>query len=271
MRGTISVYDWDIDYDEYTRQRLGGNAGLAFLLGLDQFTRGTVQYTYDNSTVTNVYPGASTIIQDMAGTLLTSSLTIGVERNSKDRWWDTSKGSLNAFTFEYAGGFFGGDVAFNKYLLTSIWYLPEFKNTVLVAEAQLGYVHGRSGGSLPLYEKFQLGGIDSVRGYEWGSIAPVDPLTYDELAGDYMWLYKLEYRVPIKRGEQGMTALVFFDAGNAFNKGTNWKVGSGASVGLGIRWYSPMGPLRLEYGWKLKDNVNDTASGKFEFKIGGSF
>ena len=271
VRGTISVYDWDIDYDEYTRQRLGGNAGLAFLLGLDQFTRGTVQYTYDNSTVTNVYPGASTIIQDMAGTLLTSSLTIGVERNSKDRWWDTSKGSLNAFTFEYAGGFFGGDVAFNKYLLTSIWYLPEFKNTVLVAEAQLGYVHGRSGGSLPLYEKFQLGGIDSVRGYEWGSIAPVDPLTYDELAGDYMWLYKLEYRVPIKRGEQGMTALVFFDAGNAFNKGTNWKVGSGASVGLGIRWYSPMGPLRLEYGWKLKDNVNDTASGKFEFKIGGSF
>ncbi len=272
VRGTISAYNWDIDYDEYTRKRLGGNAGIAFLLGLDDFTRGTVQYTYDKGTVTNIYPGAALAIQQMAGTYLTSSVTVGIERNSEDRWWDTSSGSLNAFTLEYAGGPFGGDIAFNKYLLTSIWYLPVFKKTVLVTETQLGYIQGRSDGLLPLYEKFQIGGIDTVRGYEWGTISPVDPLTYNEIGGSYMWLYKIEYRVPIKQGEQGMTALVFLDTGNAFNKDMSWKEGAGASVGIGIRWRSPMGPLRLEYGYKLNNtNVNDTASGKFEFKIGGSF
>lgn len=271
VRGSITAYDWDMDYDEYTRKRLGGNLGLAFLLGLDNFTRGTVQYTYDRSEVTDIYPGASALIKDMAGENLTSSMTVGIERNSKDRWWDTTRGSLNAFTFEYAGGFFGGDVAFNKYQLNSTWYLPVFKKTVLVASAQLGYIHGRADGKLPLYEKFRLGGIDTIRGYEWGTISPLDPGTWDELGGDMMWLYKLEYRVPLAKGEKGITGLVFFDAGNAFLKGDSWKSGAGSSVGFGVRWYSPMGPLRLEYGHKLNKRPNDTDSGKFEFKIGGSF
>ena len=270
VRGSISVYNWDRDYDEYTRKQIGGNTGISFLLGLDDFTRGSVIYTFDKSKVTDIYYGASAYIRDMKGKHTTSSTTLGIERNSKDKWWDTTRGSLNYFTFEYAGGVLGGDVAFNKYLLNSTWYFPVFKGTVLVASGQLGYVEGRSGGRLPLYEKFMLGGIDSIRGYEWGTISPLDPQTYDELGGDKMWLYKIEYRVPFGKA-QGITGLVFFDSGNAFRKSESWKTGAGMSVGFGIRWYSPMGPMRLEYGIKLKDRPNDTDSGRFEFKIGGSF
>jgi outer membrane protein insertion porin family len=151
---------------------------------------------------------------------------------------------------------------------------------VLVASAQLGYVEGRSGVYLPVYEKFRLGGIDTVRGYEWGTISPLFPGTDIEIGGDKMWLYKIEYRVFFAKGK-GITGLVFFDSGNAFGndvvigdeiiKNDSWKKGAGLSVGFGIRWYSPMGPMRLEYGFKLKDRSNDTDSGKFEFKVGGSF
>ena len=271
VRGSLTLYNWDMDYDNtYSRKRTGGNAGLAFLLGLDDFTRGTVQYTYDDSYVSQVY-STSPLILDMIGRHKTSSVTVGIERNSQNRPWDTTSGSLNAFTFEYSGGFLGGSNAFNKYILSSTWYIPEFKGTVLVASAQLGYVQKRSGGDLPLYEKFRLGGIDSVRGYEWGTISPLDPETGDEINGDTMWLYRLEYRIPFAKGQQGIWGLFFFDAGNAFDWGTSWKKGAGSSVGFGVRWRSPMGPLRLEYGFKLNDRVNDTDSGKFEFKIGGSF
>ncbi|MBN1906059.1 MAG: outer membrane protein assembly factor BamA [Deltaproteobacteria bacterium] len=270
VRGSISAYNWDRDYDIYTREQMGGNTGLSFLLGLDDYTRGSVFYTYDKTEITDVYSSTNDI-QEMAGEkYLTSSMIFGIERNSKDKWWDTTKGSLNSFTFEYAGGPLGGDVGFNKYVLNSTWYLPLFKGTVLVASGELGYIEGRSGVYLPVYEKFRIGGIDTVRGYEWGTISPLDPTTYDELGGDKMWLYKIEYRVPFAKGK-GVTGLVFFDAGNAFRKNDSWKRGAGASVGFGIRWYSPMGPMRLEYGFKLKDRSNDTDSGKFEFKIGGSF
>ena len=87
-----------------------------------------------------------------------------------------------------------------------------------------------------------------------------------------MWLYKIEYRIPFKKGEKGITGLVFFDAGNAFRTSENWKTGAGTSVGFGVRWQSPMGPLRLEYGYKLNKRPDDNGdSGKFEFKVGGSF
>jgi outer membrane protein insertion porin family len=132
-----------------------------------------------------------------------------------------------------------------------------------------GYVVQRAGGRLPVYEKFRLGGIDSVRGYEWGDIVPVDPATGGDVGGDKMWLWNIEYRLPLLQKE-GVWALVFFDAGNAFRKDDNWRSGARRSVGFGIRWRSPMGPLRLEYGWKLDKRPGDS-SGEFEFSMGGYF
>ena len=187
VMGSINLYNVNTDYDsyyinngeyddyEYTRKQYGGSTGISFLLGFDDYARGSVFYTYDKSSVTNLI----SLEDDGSGSSkdynLTSSVTLGIERNSKDKWWDTTKGSVNSMTFEYAGGIFGGDVAFNKTLLNSIWYLPVFKSTVLVANAQLGFIKERSGGFLPYYEKFRLGGIDSVRGYEWGDIVPLYP------------------------------------------------------------------------------------------------
>lgn len=270
MSGSFNIYRWDLEYDQYTRERLGGALGFGFLLGLDEYTWGSIRYSYDDSKVTDINPFASLLIIDMAGSIVTSGAALGIERNSQDRPWNTTRGSVNSFMFEYTGGFLGGDSAFNKYTLNSTWYLPLMWKTVLVAGGQLGYVKKKSGGRLPLYEKFRLGGIDTIRGYEWGTISPLDPRTIDEIGGDKMWLYKLEYRFPLMKGE-GIRGLIFFDAGNAFTTGNSWMNGAARSVGFGIRWLSPMGPLRLEYGFKLNDRVNDEDSGRFEFKVGGTF
>jgi outer membrane protein insertion porin family len=270
MSGSFNIYRSDYDYDQYTREMRGLALGYGIHLGLDEYTWGSIRYSYDDSKVTDINPWASVLIRDMAGDIVTSSVLLGIERNSQDRPWNTTRGSVNSLSMQFTGGPLGGESAYNKYSLNSIWYFPLMWNTVLVANGQLGYVRQRSGGRLPLYEKFFLGGIDTIRGYEWGTISPLDPRTIDEIGGDKMWLYKLEFRFPLMKDE-GVRGLIFFDAGNAFTTGDSWMNGAARSVGFGVRWYSPMGPLRLEYGFKLNDRINDRDSGRFEFKVGGTF
>jgi outer membrane protein insertion porin family len=170
---------------------------------------------------------------------------------------------------EYTGGILGGNSAFSKYMAMSAWYFPVLWKTVLMTRGNAGYIVGRKEGWLPVYEKFRLGGVDSVRGYEWGDIVPIDPATGGDIGGDKMWLLNIEYRIPMMK-KQGIWAFLFFDAGNAFKKEDNWRTGARRSMGFGIRWRSPMGPLQMEYGIKLDPKRGDS-SGEFEFNVGGNF
>jgi len=265
----IDLYNWKTRYDEYDKDSLGGNLRFGFPLGIDEYTRGSVIYTYDDAEISNIDEDASSTIQELAGSSLTSSMTFRITRNSKDRPFNTTQGSFNAISFGYSGGFLGGDVYFNKYEARSVWYFPLRWNTVFVAHGRVGLIKQRSGGVLPDYEKYKLGGIDSVRGYSSGQIAPIDPLTGDRLGGEKMWVYNVEYRFPFIK-DQGVVGLVFFDAGNVFKEEDNFRLRGRRSIGAGVRWYSPLGPLRLEYGRKLEKRA-DEEKGCWEFSIGGLF
>jgi outer membrane protein insertion porin family len=181
-----------------------------------------------------------------------------------------SRGSINSVSFEYAGGILGGDNYFNKYSAKSAWYFPFPWDTVFMIQGRWGYVRKRSGGALPVYEKFYLGGINTVRGFEYADISPVDPDTGDKIGGEKMMVYNFEYRIPLLK-EQGIIGLVFFDAGNVFQADESYSFsGIRKGAGGGIRWYSPMGPLRLEWGRNL-DPQGDEPSSRMEFSIGGMF
>ena len=85
-----------------------------------------------------------------------------------------------------------------------------------------------------------------------------------------MQIYNFEYRFPLLK-EQEITGIVFFDDGNAYAKDESFSFSNiKKSVGPGIRWYSPIGPLRLEYG-KVIGPVGDEASGNYHFSVGGLF
>ena len=266
----VNFYKWEQEYYEYTKDSLGGALTFGFPLGIDDFTRGSIQYTYDDADISDLWPYASTELRDMLGRTVTSSMTFGIKRDSKDKPWSTTKGSVNSLSFEYAGGILGGDAYFNRYVAKSAWYFPFRWDTVLVVQGRWGYMKKRSGGKLPIFQKFRLGGINSVRGFDFASISPLDPATGDRIGGEKMMVYNLEYRFPLLT-EQGIVGLVFFDAGNVFTKDESYSFsGIRKSVGTGIRWYSPVGPLRLEYGWNLDPRYYE-ASGGWEFTVGGSF
>jgi len=270
ISGEINVYKWKREYDEYTKDSVGGELGVGFPLPLDDFTRGYITYDLDLANIKDVADTAALEIKDMEGRNMTSSLTFEVRRDNRNRFWNTSKGSINSLSFEYAGGLLGGDVAFNKYLARSGWYFPLWWDTVFMAQGRWGYVTKRSGGKLPVYQKFRIGGLNTVRGFDYSSISPRDPTTGDRIGGEKMMIYNLEYRFPLVK-EAGIMGLFFMDMGNVFEKDESWTFsGIKKSVGTGIRWYSPLGPLRLEYG-KVLGPKEDEPSGNWEFSIGGVF
>jgi len=170
--------------------------------------------------VSDVDPGASFEIRDMEGRNLTSSITIGIDRDSRDRPWNTRSGSFNNLSFEYAGGPLGG--MFTSTDTSS----PASGSSVALGllfhgRGRWGWVEQREGGKLPDYQKYRLGGISTVRGYDKDSIALIDPVTGDELGGEKMMIYNLEFRIPVLK-EQGVLGVLFFDAGNVFDEDDTW-------------------------------------------------
>ncbi len=269
LSGGIDLYNWRYEYDEYTKDSRGGKLKLGFPLVLE-FTRGSVMYTFDDADISEIEDRASQIIKDMEGRSVTSSLSVGVSRDSRNKRFNATRGSTNSFSIEYAGGVLGGDNYFTKYRAKSAWFFPAFWDTAISLQGRWGYVEKRSGGKLPVYEKFRLGGMNTVRGFEYASISPIDPDSGDRIGGEKMMVYNLEYRFPLVK-EQGVMGVLFFDAGNVYEKDEDYSFRDlRTSIGAGIRWYSPMGPLRLEWGYNL-DPQYDEPSSNWSFSIGSPF
>jgi outer membrane protein insertion porin family len=131
-----------------------------------------------------------------------------------------------------------------------------------------GQIIESTSGKLPVFEKFYLGGISDIRGFETNTISPKDPETDERIGGKNMWYMNAELSFPLLK-DVGLNGVVFFDAGNVY--ADNWDFDSiKKSVGGGLRWMSPMGPLRLEYG-KIIDPEFDEGDGRWDFTMGAEF
>ena len=262
-----TLYNWIRQYDSYNKDSLGGNLDLGYLLWGD-YIRGYVTYTYDDANVTAVQANAPSQIQKSAGRNTTSSVRLTLRRDSRDVLFNTSKGSLNSASVEYAGGPLGGTSQFTRYLASSGWYFPLFWGTTFFINGKAGYIV--ENGKVPDYEKFYLGGINSIRGFKYNTIGVIDPATGQIEGGDQMVQFNLEYIFPLFPSV-GFKGVVFFDTGNVYNKADSIDAGNfKKTVGLGVRWYSPMGPLRLEWGWNLDPKPGED-SNNWEFSIGTFF
>ncbi|HYA01933.1 MAG TPA: outer membrane protein assembly factor BamA [Syntrophobacteria bacterium] len=264
---SIELYNWQRDYTDYWKESWGGTFGLSYPVWAS--TRLYGSYTYDHAKVYNVADDAATVIKDQEGVIRTSMVSTTLRRDTKDHPFLTTRGSDNSVSLDYAGGVLGGDAAYYKTIVNSSWYFPLVWKLVGFLHGKAGYVDELPGGILPIYERFFLGGINSLRGYTTGKVGPRDPETGDYIGGNKMALFNAELLFPIVE-EQGIRGVVFFDAGNAFNNGDPIKITDfRTDVGAGLRWYSPLGPMRLEVGFPLnpQDN-NDQYKAKWQFSMG---
>jgi outer membrane protein insertion porin family len=123
-------------------------------------------------------------------------------------------------------------------------------------------------GQMPAYELYYLGGIDTIRGFKYAEISPRDPNTGERIGGPQFLQLNNEIRFPLYE-KLGLMGTVFFDAGNVY--GPNYITPFlRTSVGVGFRWFSPMGPLRVEWGYNLSKKDFERSSA-WEFTMGGSF
>jgi outer membrane protein insertion porin family len=134
------------------------------------------------------------------------------------------------------------------------------------------------GRPIPRTEKYTLGGARNMRGYNYEDIGPKmmgkntdGEMEEFNLGGLFSLLGTLEFEHPLAR-EAGLKWVVFFDAGNVYSKyfGYNGNYDLYYDYGFGLRWFSPIGVLRFEFGYPLNTNVSDTGM-KFHFDIGQVF
>jgi outer membrane protein insertion porin family len=265
----VDIYDWFREYTNYDKTA----AGVRLRLGWPtpwNYTRLFTYYTYEQATVDDVSDTASRFIRDQIGDHTTSAVRAILRRDSRNHNFNPTAGSDNSISLEYAGNPIGGTNAFIKAIADSGWYFQVWWRHVIVVHGRAGWITGHSGGDLPIYERFFLGGINTLRGFDYNSVGPKDPETGDVIGGELMAQANLEYRFPIVE-KMGLLGLVFYDTGNAWLKDEGYDLGTlRKSVGVGVRWLSPMGPLRLEYGWVLDPEPGETTS-NWEFTIGSLF
>jgi outer membrane protein insertion porin family len=182
----------------------------------------------------------------------TRSITFGRTLDTRDNIYDPKTGKRNSYAVEVAN--FGGDFNFEKYTVDYRYYYRAGKNNVLAFNWAAGYANG----DMPLSQRFCVGGSDTLRGYK-----------DDQFKGNSMLRGSLEFRKPLIKKVEGV---VFTDAGYAWSKDydeKNFALGSMKySVGLGLRVNSPLGPIRLDYGFPLR---GEHRSGRFHFSFGGQF
>jgi outer membrane protein insertion porin family len=261
----FDVYNQTRDYTTYDRDSIGGKLRLSFPTW--DYTRLYWNYGYDVSDIYNIDETAAFSIKEMEGTMVTSSTKVAMKRDSRDKLFNTSEGSLNSLAVEYAG--LGGDIGFTKYTGESGWYFPLFLGTVGVVHGKLGYVQENDDGFLPDYEKFYLGGMNSVRGFDWQDIYALDD-DGNEVGGNSMVQLNLEYQIPLVP-EAGVVGIVFVDVGQVYGEDEPVDLSeTRESCGGGFRWYSPVGPIRLEYGYILDPQPGEDR-GKWEFSMGTVF
>ncbi len=275
----FDVYKTKREWSDFTRKATGGDLKLGF--PLSDTMRSLFVYRYEEKEILDVATGS--IYEDQAGTSTISSLTATLTRNTTDYHLDPTRGAVSELSVEYAG--LGGTEKFSKYVADYRHFFPLMWGTVISAHGQLGYVQGLQGEEIPVDERFFLGGINTLRGFKSREVGPrvqrtstfADPVTgaltsvsdFEYIGGDKKAIFNLEYTFPLLK-DMGLKGILFFDAGNAWSEDQDLFEGMRTSVGGGIRWFSPMGPLRLEWGYNL-DPMEGEDRSQFEFSIGRFF
>ena len=233
------------------------NEGGALMVGHQVVEQvfGSLTYSYERVRIKDVTASAPELIARQAaesgGTSKTSALILSLSRDTRDSFSEPTRGLAVNAMFEYAGGFLDATNNFIKSSLDVSQYFPLWWKFVGHLRGNIAY--GDSFGdtpNLPVQERYYLGGINSIRGFKNYSISPRDLVTDNPEGGNKAFFINSEVLFPLYDPVR-LRGLVFFDLGNAFNEGTpfTWDVRYGA--GVGFRFTSPLGAIRVELGVPL--------------------
>jgi outer membrane protein insertion porin family len=301
-----SIFDRSLNYADVAGGLDQSSKGLNASLGIGLGTWDVVSFFYGFTDTTSTYvvypppppPGAGippTAFFTYKGT--TSSVTPGYRYDSRNDPFDPTRGMRYGVSISFAGGPLGGDFSFVKPALNFTDYIPFTKSSNFAVNAEFGMIrpydsqHERDIGqeTIPIFERFRIGGDRSVRGFNVGGIFP---LTKDNkaffdangalLGGDRFVVFNLEY---VYQLAGPLKLVAFFDTGNTWIEGQSVDLlHMRKSAGLELRIILPIfqAPLRFIYGINLDPKLLLDQTGaplpngqesrtNFQFSIGTTF
>jgi outer membrane protein insertion porin family len=302
--------DWSAGVDVFQNQSerldfedkiVGGAVRLGHPLG--EYLEGSIRYGYKRSYLTPTYDSGPdnprrfrytdfTIfpLDEVSGD--TSSVTGTLEYDKRNDRFSPSKGIYASSSLEYAG--LGGNLKYTKGVARFRYFYKVFWEVVWRNNLQYAFISPHDTQKDPPFnELFLLGGPYSLRGYYQGRIGKtkfsqqykdyltdptrVNRITDEEEAkrraerpfgGRQQVLLQTELEFPLV-GEAGIKGVFFYDLGQA--EDIISPVGFYSNVGFGFRWFSPLGPLRFEWGFPLRPAPLAPEPVVFEFSIGAPF
>jgi outer membrane protein insertion porin family len=260
--GTFRIYDRKFEYDDYdnggdlieTYDKKNQGYELNFGRPTDEYTMNYLGFKINNTE----YRGHEDGLDRSKNTEWldnnfgeTRSIIASQVRDTRDNIFYPTEGTRTSLSVEYAG--LGGDFDYTKLTGSVQKYYKVGHAQVLALRGSAGYANE----DLPEAALFEVGGQNSVRGYRDG-----------QFSGNRMLMGTMEYRFPLMNKVQGA---LFTDVGDAWG-GKSWGSWSSieedldlhASVGLGLQMQTPIGALRLDYGW-------GEDGGRLHFNVGGNF
>ena len=250
----------DRSESSFDLERIGGS--LRFGFNLSDKLRQVVRYSVEYSDISGFDNNTSEIIQDEGGDQIRGVLGNELRYDTLDNRFDPRRGFIAKLRNDL-GGLAGGD-AFFKNDLSSGYYYTVAKDWTLSVRGGVGAVIGIIGNETSVRDRFFLGGSEP-RGFSFAGISPRDESNSDALGGNYYYSGTVEGSFPTGLPEDlAVRGRVFFDFGAAWDvdkRGTGADVDDSsaprATIGTGISWNSPFGPLIVDFGWALQEEDFD--------------
>ncbi len=290
---SIDLYRSELLFTGFDRQAIGAALTAGYEIFEDFRFFGT--YTLEG---VDVIPTGGTALQlrNQFSAGRTSSLRFSFNYDKRDNRLFPTNGHLESASAEFATSLIASQNLFQRYRLIERRYRPLFWGFVGKVNLSIGYIRSTDPLNRPISisEKFFAGGINSIRGYTLRSISPTKKILASKdpdagvldyaVGGNKELLTNWEIEFPIVESA-GIRGVLFYDMGNVFAENENFfhsnqrpdangkgtlPLGLFHSTGFGVRWFSPLGPLRFEVGFPLTRRPIDDPY-LFEFTIGNFF
>ncbi len=270
-------YPYSLGFDLYARERIRGD-GYAYDIrrtGGDirvghefwDYERWDVLYRLENIKLTDIPSESSSDLLAEEGSNTISSVGVQLTRDTRDNVYNPMHGYFVYTRPELAGGMFGGDKDFWRVTTAGeIYFTPFIEDQILEIRSEIAFCdpYGDSD-KVPVYERLYLGGADTVRGYKERRIGPKDPRTLDSIGGNASFMASAEYTVPVVDFIRGA---VFYDIGNVWDSTGDFGSDTLRSgVGVGVRVKTPLGPVKVDYGYPLNPESGEPKKGRFYFSM----
>jgi outer membrane protein insertion porin family len=270
-------FQTDRDYQDFSRFAYGGSVtfGREILRYQNGILSGRVTYRFEHVDTDNIDEEAFLLISDTPRNI--SSFTAAIVWDSRNNLIDPTSGNITRLGIEYAGGPLGGNTDFIRYSASTRFFFPFVLGTVFSVAGRYGLIDFRNlGNEIIVTERYYLGGPNDLRGFEYrrvGPRVPTDDGGFVIIGGVQELYFTAEYIFPLLP-RVGFKGVVFFDMGNAFNDGQTLSFDPRdlrKDYGFGIRWVSPLGPLRFEVGFPIGQLLPGEDPYEIQFTVGTLF